>query len=78
MPISSEQAASETRVEHGEIAELLGVYALGSVDDCERRLVDTHIVECDACRSEVDAHSEVIALLSAARDELGGSVLPPS
>ncbi|GAC1606063.1 MAG: hypothetical protein NVS3B21_35760 [Acidimicrobiales bacterium] len=55
--------------EHDEIQDLLGVYALGSVDDDERKAVDDHLPTCESCRSELDRHSEVVALLLAARDQ---------
>jgi anti-sigma factor RsiW len=48
------------------IQELLGPYALDSVDPEEAALVDDHLANCPRCRLEVDRHRETIALLAAA------------
>lgn len=48
---------------HERVAELLGVYALGAVNDVERRLVESHIVGCPACAAEVAEHLETVDLL---------------
>jgi hypothetical protein len=47
---------------------LLGAYVLNTLDPDERRSVDAHLAECDACRSEV-------AALEAVRDVLDD--IPP-
>jgi hypothetical protein len=49
---------------HISLEELLGVYALDAVDDDERRIVDQHISVCPRCRSEVEGHREVAAMLA--------------
>ena len=49
---------------HISIEELLGVYALDAVDDDERRIVEQHISVCPRCRSEVEGHLEVAAMLA--------------
>jgi hypothetical protein len=49
---------------HISIEELLGVYALDAVDNDERRIVDQHISVCPRCRSEVEGHREVAAMLA--------------
>ena len=49
---------------HLNIEDLLGVYALDAVDEDERRIVDQHISVCPRCRSEVEGHREVAAMLA--------------
>lgn len=49
---------------HISIEELLGTYALDAVDEDERRMVDQHISVCPRCRSEVEEHREVAAMLA--------------
>ncbi len=53
--------------------DLLAAYALDAVDDVERRAVAQHLVECPACRAEVDGFRESLALLGAA-----AAVAPPA
>jgi hypothetical protein len=48
------------------IQELLGAYALDSVDTEEAALVNDHLANCPRCREEDDRHRETIALLAAA------------
>ena len=59
---------------HDEIEELLGAYALDAVDADEAETVELHLRECARCRSEVEEHRAVAALLahsgSAAPDEV--------
>lgn len=38
---------------HETVRELLGAYALGSVDLEERQVIETHLAECPACRAEL-------------------------
>ena len=59
------------RQPHDTIEELLGVYALDAVDEDERRLVEQHLSECALCRTEVEEHRQVAALLA------GEAVQPP-
>lgn len=49
---------------HDEISELLGAYALDAVDDDERRVVEEHLVACARCRAEVAEHREVATFLA--------------
>lgn len=49
---------------HEEVAELLGVYALDAVDNGERRLVDDHLAGCQECWTELQGHLEAAAALS--------------
>lgn len=49
---------------HDEITELLGAYALDAVDDDERDEVERHLADCARCRAEVQEHREVAALLA--------------
>jgi hypothetical protein len=43
----------------------LAVYALDALDDAERVAVDDHLAGCADCRSELDAHHESLAGLTA-------------
>lgn len=45
------------------IEELLGAYALDAVDTDERRVVERHLAVCPRCRTEVEEHREVAAML---------------
>ena len=49
---------------HAEIEELLGAYALDAVDQDDREAVESHLVECPRCSSEVASHREVAAALA--------------
>ena len=49
--------------EHEQVESLLGAYALDAVDPDERVLVEDHLSRCPRCRSEVDSHREVVALI---------------
>lgn len=49
---------------HIEIEDLLGAYALDALDPGERLLVTGHLATCQGCRTEVDHHHEVAALLA--------------
>lgn len=48
-------------LDHREIEDLLGAYALDAVDPDERAAVDAHLVECVRCRTEVDHHRQIAA-----------------
>ena len=50
---------------HAEVRELLGAYALDAVDADEREAVDRHLDECQPCRAEVKDHREVAAMMAA-------------
>lgn len=52
-------------VDHSEIEELLGAYALHAVDPAEAAVVESHVDECYECREELAQHREVASLLSA-------------
>jgi anti-sigma-K factor RskA len=54
---------------HGEIGELLGVYALDAVVGDECRAVEGHLEQCPRCRVEFDALRDVAA-------GLGNSIAP--
>jgi hypothetical protein len=56
-------------VNHAEITELLGAYALDAVSPEEAAEIEEHLVECPRCRAEVAAHREVAGVLG----NLGGS-----
>jgi anti-sigma-K factor RskA len=49
---------------HDEIAELLGAYALDAVDPDEAVMIEAHIDQCPRCAAEVAQHREVAALLA--------------
>ncbi|MET0726778.1 MAG: anti-sigma factor [Acidimicrobiales bacterium] len=49
---------------HDEITQLLGAYALDAVDDDERVELQAHLVDCARCRAEVQEHQEVASLLA--------------
>ncbi len=49
---------------HEDIKDLLGVYALDAVDDAEREHIERHLAECEECRTEVDEHRGVAAMLA--------------
>jgi hypothetical protein len=48
---------------HDEIIELLGAYALDAVDPDEAAAVARHLAECPRCAAEVDEHRAAAALL---------------
>lgn len=48
---------------HGQIQELLGAYALDAVEPDEAAVVEAHLETCPPCREEVGAHREVAALI---------------
>ncbi len=49
---------------HNELRELLGAFALDAVDDDERQAVERHLVECRPCRVEMSEHREVAGLMA--------------
>jgi hypothetical protein len=49
---------------HSELRDLLGAFALDAVDDDERQAVERHLVECRPCRVEVSEHREVAGLMA--------------
>jgi hypothetical protein len=49
---------------HDEIAELLGAYALDAVEPEEAVVIEAHIAECPRCAAELAQHHEVAALLA--------------
>jgi anti-sigma factor RsiW len=51
-------------VNHDEITELLGAYALDALEPAERQAVDRHLEGCPGCRAEVATHREVAGLLT--------------
>ena len=61
-------------VDHQAIEDLLGAYALNSVDPHEAALVASHVDHCHDCRAELDQHLEVAALLPTAAEFAPSSV----
>lgn len=49
---------------HDEIAELLGAFALDAVEPDEREEIRLHLEECPRCASEVAEHWEVTGLIA--------------
>lgn len=49
--------------------QLLGAYALGTVDPDERRSIEAHLAACAACRAELDELEEVKVMLDAVPPE---------
>jgi anti-sigma factor RsiW len=56
-------------MQHQEIEELLGAYALDAVAPEESEAIASHLATCPRCRAEVQSHREVAGLLGYA----GGS-----
>jgi anti-sigma factor RsiW len=54
----------ERAMNHDEIAELLGAYALDAVDADEAAAVAAHVSQCPRCAAELAQHYEVAALLA--------------
>lgn len=57
-----------------EVAEFAGVYALGACDDDEVVMIQAHLAECRACRTENEMLAAVVAELTA---ELATRSSPP-
>ncbi len=53
-----------TDLRHGEIEELLGVFALDALEADEADYVGRHLPTCARCRAEVEEYREVAALLA--------------
>lgn len=53
-----------TTYNHEEIEALLGAYALHAVDADEAEIVERHLEGCPRCRSEVEGHRDVAAMLA--------------
>lgn len=49
---------------HAEASDLLGAYALDSLEPAEFQAVDRHVQGCPACLAEVAEHREVAGLLT--------------
>ncbi|GGQ04867.1 anti-sigma factor family protein [Streptosporangium pseudovulgare] len=61
-----------------EVRMSLGVYALGALDPEERVLVEAHLAECAACRTEAEELGGVAALLGrVAEEDVAQAVSPP-
>jgi anti-sigma factor RsiW len=57
---------------HDEVEELLGAFALDAVDADQARAIEVHLADCPRCRAEVQAHRETVALIAGS----GGDVPP--
>ncbi|MFI7043970.1 anti-sigma factor family protein [Streptosporangium sandarakinum] len=61
-----------------EVRMSLGVYALGALELEERVLVEAHLAECAACRTEAEELGGVAALLGrVAEEDVAQAVSPP-
>jgi anti-sigma factor RsiW len=49
---------------HSEVMDLLGAYALDAVDGSERDAIERHLQDCVQCRREVAEHREVASMLA--------------
>lgn len=54
---------------HADLRELLGVYAVDALEGEEHEAVEEHLAGCDECRSEVAAHREAAALVASGPTE---------
>ncbi len=62
-------------LEHEEIQDLLGVYAVSAIEDpAERAAVQAHLAQCAACRTELDEHREALRHLTAATERTPDAV----
>lgn len=50
---------------HSEIQEVLGAYALDAIDTEERAVIEEHLDTCEECRAVVGAHLETAGMLAA-------------
>ncbi|HUY67089.1 MAG TPA: anti-sigma factor [Acidimicrobiales bacterium] len=57
-------SASVPEPSHGEIQDLLGVYALDALDAETATMVERHLEGCPRCSTEVAQHHEVAGLLA--------------
>jgi hypothetical protein len=53
-------------VKEHEFREDLEAFAMGALDDAERRRVERHLAGCPVCRSDADAYGQALAVLPAA------------
>ncbi len=51
-------------LQHDEIRQLLGAFALDAVEPDEAAAIEAHLATCPRCRDEVREHREVAALLA--------------
>lgn len=49
---------------HSELEELLGAFALDAVDPDQARELEAHLADCPKCRAEVQAHRETAAMIA--------------
>jgi hypothetical protein len=56
--------AMNRAMNHDEIAELLGAYALDAVDPDEARTIAAHVEECPRCAAELAEYHEVAGMLA--------------
>jgi hypothetical protein len=59
---------------HPEVAELLGAYALDAVEGDEAAEIERHLHECPRCRAELAGHREVAALLGNSGADAPGEI----
>ena len=59
---------------HSEVAELLGAYALDAVDGDEAGEIERHLHDCPRCRAELAVHREMAALLGNSGGDAPGEI----
>lgn len=62
--LQSAKRTMRVEVDHQEIQEILGAFALHAVEDEEAFLVERHVEACEECRHELERHLDVASLLS--------------
>lgn len=60
-------------VSHHQTHEALAAYALGVLDDDERREIEAHLASCTACRADLARHEQVVGDLGALTEPVAPS-----
>jgi anti-sigma-K factor RskA len=55
--------------DHEELRDLCAAYALGALEPPEVERLERHLLRCEACRSDVDAHLRAVGALGTLLDE---------
>ena len=51
-------------MEHAEIRDLVAAFAIGAVDDEERREIERHLRTCDECRGEFEGYESAMGAMA--------------
>src|SRR5919106_3205950 len=54
------------QLDHDEVRDLLGAYALGAVEPDEAAVIRAHLLTCEECMSEADALASAATTLASA------------